>query len=317
MRKFIKLIAFLICMVQIHSCDVHEFPEKEYPFVLHLDYNVEMPFYKLVEIEESPAMKSLQMPEYDVRYMVNVYDAADENTREVLYTFTFTKDNISSLDTSVTLLLPAGNYRFLVWSDYVNQGSEEDLYYCTDRFEYISLPEQEHSGSNDMRDAFAGNITGTVSEQSLEATVPMSRPMAKFNFITTDLADFLAGNVALEGCKIVFKYNGFMPCAYNMHTSKPTDSRTGTSFSSNIRQINENEAELGFDYVFVNGDESKISVYIEVYDAGNTLLSTSKPVEIPLMRSKLTTVKAKFLTTDAGGGVVVSPGYDDDHNILI
>lgn len=157
------------------------------------------------------------------------------------YTFsvTFTKDNISSLDTSVTLLLPAGNYRFLVWRDYVNQGSEEDLYYCTDRFEYISLP-----------------------EQSLEATVPMSRPMAKFNFITTDLADFLAVNVALEGCKIVFKYNGFMPCAYNMHTSKPTDSRTGTSFSSNIRQINENEAELGFDYVFVNGDESKISVYI-------------------------------------------------------
>lgn len=98
-----------------------------------------------------------------------------------------------------------------------------------DQLMWAIFDEQGHSGSNDMRDAFAGNITGAVYEQSLEATVPMSRPMAKFNFITTDLADFLAGNVALEGCKIVFKYNGFMPCAYNMHTSKPTDSRTGTS----------------------------------------------------------------------------------------
>ena len=58
-------------------------------------------------------------------------------------------------------------------------------------------------------------------------------------------------------------------------------------------------------------------MFVEVYDAEGKLLSSSRPVDVPLMRSKLTTVVGNFLTSDASGGVFVSPGYNGDHNIVV
>ena len=42
-----------------------------------------------------------------------------------------------------------------------------------------------------MRDAFTGSLTAVVSDETLEATVAMSRPMVKFAFVTNDLQDFI------------------------------------------------------------------------------------------------------------------------------
>ncbi len=73
---------------------------------------------------------------------------------------------------------------------------------------------------------------------------------------------------------------------------------------------------MGFDYVFVGDSESVVSIIVEVYDTDGSLLSRTKSIDVPLMKSKLTTVRGKFLTTDASGGVVVNPDYEGDHNIL-
>lgn len=319
------IMLFALCCILVSSCDVHEFPDpkpKEIPFVLHLEYDTEMPLYKIVEMGEGGLAKSSSSG-YDIRYIVNVYDGEDDASREELYSFVFTKDGVSELDNSVTLVLPEGNYRFVVWTDYVHRGLEQDFHYVTERFEYVTLPESDHCGSTDLRDAFSGSVTAEVSEESTEAEVAMSRPMAKFNFISTDVRNFMAqmaGKNGLQpqslsdfsGYTVVFIYNGFMPSAYNLHTGKPADSRVGVRFSSAIRQLNEDEAEMGFDYLFVNGSESRVSVSIEVYDADGTLLSRFQPIEVPLMRSKLTTIKANFLTSDADGGVSVDPGYDGE-----
>jgi hypothetical protein len=240
----------------------------------------------------------------------------------------FTKDDVSELDNSLELAVTEGAYRFVVWTDYVLQGSEEDLYYNTEKFENITLADGDHSGSNDMRDAFMGTVTAEVSDESTEADVIMKRPMAKFNFITTDVYKFVdeqlakggmtqQGLVDIEDYTIVFRYNGFMPDAYNLHTASAANAGTGVSFSSKISALEGSEAELGFDYVFVNGTETKVSVAVEVYDLGGKMLSRFKPVDVPLMRSKLTTVKAEFLTSKAGGGVSVSPDYEGDHNLVI
>lgn len=323
-KLFLRLV-FALCCVLVASCEVHEFPgPKEVPFVLHLNYDTEMPLYKIVEYQESSATKSAAT-QYDVRYIVNVYDSDEDNMP--LRTFTFTKDDVSELNNSLTLPLFAGNYRFVVWSDYVLQGSEIDMHYITDNFECISLPDGEHNGSNDMRDAFTGTVAAEVSGESMEASVEMIRPMAKFNFVSTDLQGFVtrimefgkvksSNIISLEDYTVVFRYNGFMPHTYNLYTGKPSDSRAGVSFTSKLVQLNENEAALGFDYVFVNGDESVVSVAVEVRDGEGNLLSRFKPVDVPLMRSKLTTVKANFLTSSAGGGVAVDPDYDGEHNIV-
>ena len=206
------------------------------------------------------------------------------------------------------------------------------MFYDTQNFEEILLLGDEHYGCNDLRDAFNGTVEAAVSETSLEATVEMGRPMAKFSFISNDLEDFMAsitkmrtvkdnGNetraVELSDLKVVFHYYGFMPSSFNMFTNKPASAVTGVSFESEIKALNEKEADLGFDYVFVNGAESAVSVYLEVFDADGTLLSSFKPIKVPLVRSKLTIVKANFLTSEANGGVSIVPDFDGEYNFPV
>ncbi len=307
--RHILLLTGVVGLMFASSCDVHQFPDPKIEFVLDLEYDTEMPLYQVVEYGERTKSAA---QEYDIRYKVNVFDGTNPDSREVLYSFVFTKDDVSELDHSVTLPLPRGEYRFAVWTDYVLQGIEEDLYYNTEKFEYISLSEGAHSGSNDMRDAFAGVITTVVSKDNTRAALEMRRPMGKFNFIAID-----AGNYDLDGYSVVFYYNGFMPSAYNMHTVKLSDSKTGVSFNSGFTRLDEDEAELGFDYVFVNGKETVVNVFVEVYDPAGKMLSRSKPIDVPLVQSKLTTVKAKFLTMQAGGGVSLVPDYDGEYNLVI
>jgi hypothetical protein len=159
----------------------------------------------------------------------------------------------------------------------------------------------------------------------------MRRPLAKFNFISTDVEDFIvkvasqrsgepstsSANVDLNEYKAVFYYHGFMPYSYNMFTDKPADSVTGTSFETTLQRLSDSEAELGFDYVFVNGNESNVVVSVEIYDSQEQLISSFKPIEVPLVRSKLTTVKARFLTAEAEGGVAILPDYDGEYNYQV
>ena len=308
--RYIALFISVAGMMLASSCDVHQFPDPKIQFVLNLEYDTEMPLYQVIEYEETRTNTTGH--EYGIRYKVNVFDAGNPDSREVLYSFVFTKDNISDLNHSVTLPLPRGEYRFAVWTDYVPYCSEADFYYNTEKFEYISHAGGSHVGSNDMRDAFAGVITSVVSKDMTSADVEMKRPMGKFNFIATD-----ADGYNLEGYSVLFYYNGFMPYAYNMHTSKLSDSKTGVYFSSDFTRLNESEAELGFDYVFVNGKETVVNVFVEIYDPEGKMLSRSKPIDVPVAQSKLTTVRGKFLTTKAGGGVSLVPDYDGEFNLVV
>ena len=328
--RYISMIAGVLCCMLSGSCDVHEFPnpvEKEYPFVLHLDYDTNMPLYKIVEYHDDT--RSLEN-NYDIRYIVKVYPAGD--SREELLHCEFFKDELETLENDVTIMLKEGEYKFVVWTDYVSSHDGVDLFYNTQNFEEIQLLGDEHYGCNDLRDAFNGTVEANVSETSLEATVEMGRPMAKFSFISDDLEDFMSNMVRLrsgkdEGCdtravelsdfKVVFHYYGFMPSSFNMFTNKPASAVSGVRFESDIKALNEKEADLGFDYVFVNGTESAVSIYLEIFDADGTLLSSFKPVKVPLIRSKLTVVKADFLTSKASGGVSIVPDFDGEYNFPV
>ena len=308
-RRYIAMFMFVAGFMFVSSCDVHEFPDPKIQFVLNLEYDTEMPLYTVVEYGEKSTKSSSES--FDIRYKFEVFDGLDPNSSDVLNSFVFTKDDISELDHSVTVPLPRGEYRFAVWTDYVYQDSETDLYYNSERFEYMCLAGGGHVGSDDMRDAFVGVSTATVSKENTQTSIQMRRPMGKFNFVATDAKDY-----DLTGYRVDFHYNGFMPSAYNIHTAKLADSKTGVSFTSGITRLNDDDAELGFDYVFVNGKETVVSVFVEIYDPAGKMLSRSAPIDVPLVQSKLTTVKAKFLTMKAGGGVSLVPDYDGEYNLM-
>ena len=102
-----------------------------------------------------------------------------------------------------------------------------------------------------------------------------------------------------------------------MFINRPADSWTGVIYDSTIRAVNDDEAEVAFDYVFVNGSETAVTVAMEVYDLDDNLLARIPAFDVPLKRSKLTIVKGDFLTTRAGGEIGISPDFEGDFNIEI
>lgn len=353
----------LLCM-GLASCNVHEWPKEEgekYAFTLYLDFDMALPLYKEVYYtrganDDSRADESL----YDIRYIINVYRVTDENdnSRYIDYTYTFSKPYIEDHDYSVVLDLPEGNYRFRVWSDHVATGTQTDYFYNTADFTEIKLDESNgHPGSNERRDAFRGTAYGQVYDPELyedrngvlpanKVVVPMERPMGRYEFVSTDLDDFLdkaiqsadqdlladllaraasraptkdaiyngltrdelAEAIGLDDYTVVFSYNAFMPSSYNLYTDKPSDSSTGIKFDSKM-EIGTDGMKMGFDYILVD-EGTTMNVNMHVYNGSGDLVSAVSGVEVPVVRSKNTVVKGLFLTVTSGGGVTIDPDFE-------
>lgn len=362
----------LLC---ITSCAVHEWPEPSpADVIVNLDFDTQLPQYKVLNEEGTRA--SHDGRDYDIRYTIAAYRLLQDGdyAEEPYLLKVFSNDEIEELNASFRFSIDEGSYRFYVWTDFVLAGTQSDYFYNTTNFRRISL-QGTHEGNNDFRDAFSGSADLTVirrgsKETPSTATVQMRRPLAKFEFITTDLQEFItktieamirkeeaeaaakAGEtkseggdtpediiptesdtktdgdtksdgdtktpvVDLEKYKVVFFYSGYMPNAYNMMEGKPCDSATGVKFSSAISAIDNHDARLGFDYVFVNGEESSVMVTVALYDEEGTQLSISRQIEVPIKRSMLTTVRGSFLMQNTGGGVAIDPGFEDEFNIYI
>lgn len=338
----------LLC---ITSCAVHEWPEPSpADVIVNLDFDTQLPQYKVLNEEGTRA--SHDGRDYDIRYTIAAYRLLQDGSyaEEPFLLKVFSRDEIEELDATFRFSIDEGSYRFYVWTDFVLAGTQSDYFYNTTNFRRISL-QGAHEGNNDFRDAFSGSADLKVirrgsKETPSTVTVQMRRPLAKFEFITTDLQEFItktieamirkeeaeaaakAGEtksegdtktpvVDLEKYTVVFFYSGYMPNAYNMMEGKPCDSATGVKFSSAISAIDNHDARLGFDYVFVNGEESSVMVTVALYDEEGTQLSVSRQIEVPIKRSMLTTVRGSFLMQNTGGGVAIDPGFEDEFNIYI
>ena len=350
--RFFSSAALVACaLLCITSCAVHEWPEPSpADVIVNLDFDTQLPQYKVLNEEGTRA--SHDGRDYDIRYTIAAYRLLPDGSyaEEPFLLKVFSKDEIEELNATFRFSIDEGSYRFYVWTDFVLAGTRSDYFYNTTSFRRISL-QGTHEGNNDFRDAFSGSADLKVirlgsKETPSTVTVQMRRPLAKFEFITTDLQEFItktieamirkeeaeaaakAGEtkpegdtktpvVDLEKYTVVFFYSGYMPNAYNMMEGKPCDSATGVKFSSAISTIDNHDARLGFDYVFVNGEESSVMVTVALYDEEGTQLSISRQIEVPIKRSMLTTVRGSFLMQNTGGGVAIDPGFEDEFNIYI
>lgn len=350
--SLILLLAFAGCEVHEFPTRLYD----PVPFQLHLEFNTELPLYKEVIYTRSGDTETkAPIVKHDVRYIINAYriDKARTESRMADTTFVFTRSDLETLNYTAPLEICEGTYEFRVWCDYIDAGSKADKYYDTRDFSEIILADKEnHCGSNDFRDAFRGSTTATVMNPDYyagpilntidnQATVQMMRPMGKFKFISTDAdaffhhvsqeyanradksttlspADLSLFGIDLNEFIVEFRYNIFMPCSFNMFTDKPADSWTGMRFPSRMYIDENNELALGFDYAFVNGSETTLSISVAVYNKEGEQLSLTNPINVPIVRSKLTIVRGEFLTSRATGGVVIDPSYDgDDYNVEI
>lgn len=363
----------LLSLFMLPGCNVMEWPEEAgetYPFTLNLNFDDALPLYKEVIYSRTQDDSRAESDDYDIRYVVKVYKVSDENdgNRDVWQSYVFTRPYRANHDYSVTLSLPEGRYRFRVWSDHVATDTQTDYFYITDDFSDINLEESNgHMGNTELRDAFRGYAYGEVYDPELyeirngktpdnSATAKMQRPMGRYEFISTDMDEFLdkvvenvdvgmvekykasltrdantvdkeffwngltrdevADMVGLNDYKVTFSYNAFMPSRYNLYTDKPSDSSTGITYDGAMK-ITEAGMQMGFDYILVD-DQTTMNLNMQIFNSHGDLISSTSGVEVPVVRSKNTIVKGTFLTVTSGGGVTINPDFDgDDFNIEI
>lgn len=343
MRSLRLLLALSAMLTLLTGC-VHEFPElPEFVTVrLKLHYNTDMPQweYPITEARSVVPTKTVQTSG-EMRYIVRFYPLARSSRSQVSMEYVFTRNVADGYDTELPVVVPAGDYTVMVWSDLTENSGGDFRFYNADDFSQIVLQGDKHEGNNDYRDAFRGtydiSLVTDITEKVPETVdIEMVRPIAKYEFVTTDVEAFIdkevraavsrgemqpaeapSRGIDLSKYRVEIYYVGFMPNTFNMFTDKPSDSTTGISFPGRISMLDDSEASLGFDYVFVNGVESAVTVQVGIFNEEGERLSLSNPVNVPLLRSKHTLLKGKFLMQNASGGVSIDASYSGDHNIIL
>ena len=347
MRKILYLIIYM-SLALLSACDVHEWPETSEFVKIHLRLNYETDMTEWKHLYDGASVIEQALGDtYDnrqdygkIRYIIRTYPVSVKQRTSQNYTqeFVFTKDISEGYNHEVTLDIPSGNYNLMVWSDLI-ESSGDSYFHNAENFAEIML-QGDHRGNTDHRDAFRGisniSLIADIVEHAPDTIdIVMQRPLAKFEFLTNDLKEFIdkeyqylqkeaatrgeipPTRVNTDDYKVVFYYTGYMPSAYNANTDKPVDSKMGVLFESKIDILNENEASLGFDYVFVNGKKAAVTVQVGVYDKGGRQLALSAPINAPLQRNRHTVIRGSFLMEVTSGGIKINPDFDGNHNIVI
>lgn len=347
MRKILYLIIYMP-LVLLSACNVHEWPETSEFVKIHLRLNYETDMTEWKHLYDGASVIEQALGDtYDnrqdygkIRYIIRTYPVSVKQRTSQNYTqeFVFTKDISEGYNHEVTLDIPSGNYNLMVWSDLI-ESSGDSYFHNAENFAEIML-QGDHRGNTDHRDAFRGISNISLIADIVEHTpdtidIVMQRPLAKFEFLTNDLKEYIdkeyqylqkeaatrgeipPTRVNTDDYKVVFSYSGYMPNAYSMNSDKPVDSKMGVTFESKINVLDENEASLGFDYVFVNGKASAVTLQLGLYDKDGREVALTEPINVPLQRSHHTVLKGSFLMQHASGGITINPDFNGNHNIVI
>ncbi len=338
-------LSALVVGLSVSSCDVHEFPDipEKRPYKVQLLFEFENMFdWKMLHDEVAPGTTRGEVMDGMMRCVIRLYPRTP-NFRTLpmcLQEFILFGTVYDIYGCEYMLDLIPGDYNMMVWADFVNPyTSDRSFFYNVDDFSDIML--SAHVGSTDYRDAFRGykevSVSSGIEDCGIQTIiVNMERPLAKFEFVSNDIKEFIdkeyLAMVKEHGMqvpdnpytrfdfskyKVVFHYSGFMPDTYSMVTDKPIDSSTGRSFESTLSRITEEEVSLGFDYVFVNGKSSSVSVQVGIYNEKQEVLSMSNPVSVPLLRGHHTIVRGSYLMQNSSDGLIINPEFDGEHNVVI
>lgn len=274
-----------------------------------------------------------------VRYIYRVYPAGTQQMP--VAEITDYRDDLTLADFTTVLDIPVGEYDVWVWTDYVDKNAKTGLFYDANSFKNIKYT-SPYVGDTMRKDAFAGMFTVKVPESidetvTIDAEVTVKRPLSGYAFVSSDLSEFVKGEIArrklkvedktkgdpsledfdFSQYKVKFVYPAYLPCTYDIFRGKPTDAAVGVTYEGEIRVLDEKRAVIGFDIFFINGQSSSVRVALEIYDAEGNKVAGVSQIDVPIELSKITIVNGNFLTTNANGGIGINPGFNGSFNIEI
>lgn len=353
-------------MMVVSGCRVHEWPEPDEStrYCIRLTFSTDMQIWEnrylspkrapeASQVVESTAITTQEtsvQTEGCMRYIIRAFPDRKKGRSVAAETpvaeYIFERNIADGYDCIVPMDLPDGTYCLMVWADMVPHAGDT-AYYNADDFNYITYRER-YVGDTDYRDAFCGttqvSLRGGIMEKAPDTIqIDMQRPLGKFEFVATDVQEFLRRKAGIENNApgvsgqtpampaltldendyyVMFYYLDYMPITYSMFSDKPIDSMQGLSFRARMHVLNGNEVSLGFDYVMMpdkmtEAEASRMQVQVGVYELDGTQVSLTLPIPVSLLRNTHTILRGDFLMQDAKSGLLVNPGFDGEWNIEI
>lgn len=341
-----KLKSFLLPVLAVVSlfvaCDmVHEFPvpgkeidPTEIETSIKIDCKVQLTGYNVVS--KGSEFSSDDIAGFDRRYIVTI--RSDESIDTLVESHIITRDVVDTSSLIIETKLQARKYKLVVWMDYVKKGTQTDLFYNTSNGAALNrihqpAPDKYVAGSV-FKDAqtFVSDLDLTPYAGQWYADVvvpaPLYRPVAKITVLANDLAEY-ASSIGYHGSlsdfaeqiSIEFSYDGYYPTGFNAHTGKLNDSEVGYGFNSMGSYPYSFEKKdftrIGFDYVFVNGESSSVTVSVKIKSQSGQLINLVDNIVIPVKRGEETVVFYKFFTKEYVPGIGINPGFDGEFDVYV
>lgn len=163
------------------------------------------------------------------RFVVAVYEGSQKVAEQIIYQEI--QDGETTVSIPLNMKLHARKYQLAVWADYVekSEGETYQTFYDATDMGFIQRA-APYKGNVKYYDAFYGNIPLDLSayRDQWNVTVPvdikMTRPMASYNLIATDVAKFLkkVADKEITGKKFTMtvKYNYYLPTGFDALTGR-------------------------------------------------------------------------------------------------
>ena len=261
---------------------------------------------------------------YDLRYILEVYDANDNGTGENIAAARQYKYVDEYQQTTFEVkLVPNRKYKFVVWADFVKEDNRtDDLYYNTTDLRQISIitTAEGFNAMNEARDAYF--ITQNLEiKKDVNQTLVLKRPLAKLRVVTTDKQHWAKYSTPAQ---VVVKYydsalsnvfnavNGNIDAA-NSPLQQLTYDVTYATAASQYNETTDNKT-LFADYLFaIPGAHIPVHFTMDVLESGDRLIrSNDFNTEIPIERNHLTTIYGDILTTATDIKVGINDNFDKD-----
>lgn len=220
---------------------------------------------------------------------------------------------------TLTAELPNGEYDMTLWVDYAKNSSTADLWYNTQNLQAVRLVAEDktYTSGSDVRQVFYANQTVDATAATANIDVPTERPQAKYRLIAEDVQRYkqlMEANpdkyVPLDELSVLISYESYLPDGFNAKTGRPNSSQTGYAcHKTPLPALTDadTEVQIGSDFVFVNGEESSVTVTVTITDSSGRTVSRVKGVVAKYKRNMITTLRGDFLTAGA-----VNPGINID-----
>ena len=258
--------------------------------------------------------------EYDLRYMLEVYDVSEgyENLntpvkQRMVQTFDEYQETTFELR-----LIPNRTYKFVVWADFVLQGTEEDLNYNTANLKEITRTGYV-SPMDECMDAYFVQEDIEVTT-TLSSALTLTRPFGKIRVIATDAHEVNIGSTPSKVDVTFYNHPTFFSLnALNGAVETEVDTVTYSYDITKEAPYTEGyDAEacnqtLFADYIFADTDAQETNFVLTVWgEDGRVIREHDFNTQIPLKRNHLTTIMGNLLTTATEFNVSIDDNFDGE-----